>query len=197
MPVKMLLCDLLLNLCLMLCGYIFEAEVAECAASISVGLQEEGLIYCQSRLLCIINYNKILSIPVTCLLQFIHAITTIYLTDSKVFGPYMFPEIFEILWFCDSLIDCAIYVAAYDVLVHGQLAFNVNFKIDQALYIERLLFSGELLHTCTHYMRSAPVPGTVEDFWQMIWDQNIGLVVKLTKNVEGTLKKVYCVCILC
>ena len=124
---------------------------------------------------------------------------SIYLTDFKVFG----------ICSLKSLKFCGLVIPYSHVLymwwhmmswcIYGQLAFNMNFKIDQALYTERLLLSGELRHTCTHYMHSAPVPGTVEDFWQMIWDQNIGLVVKLTKNVEGTLKKVcaYRVCILC
>ena len=34
--------------------------------------------------------------------------------------------------------------------------------------------------TCT-----APVPGTVDDFWQMMWDQRINIVVMLTKTMEG------------
>ena len=42
-----------------------------------------------------------------------------------------------------------------------------------------------VLLSCT-----APIPGTVDDFWQMMWDQNIIMVVQLTKNVEGTLRKV-------
>ena len=31
----------------------------------------------------------------------------------------------------------------------------------------------------------APVPGTVDDFWQMMWDQRINMVVMLTKTMEG------------
>ena len=42
-----------------------------------------------------------------------------------------------------------------------------------------------VLLSCT-----APIPGTVDDFWQMMWDQNTIMVVQLTKNVEGTLRKV-------
>ena len=36
---------------------------------------------------------------------------------------------------------------------------------------------------------TAPVPGTVDDFWQMIWDQQINIVVMLTRTMEG--KKVH------
>ena len=36
---------------------------------------------------------------------------------------------------------------------------------------------------------TAPVPGTVDDFWQMIWDNRIDIVVMLTKTMEG--KKVH------
>ena len=32
----------------------------------------------------------------------------------------------------------------------------------------------------------APVPGTVDDFWQMAWDQQINIVVMLTKTMEGS-----------
>ena len=38
---------------------------------------------------------------------------------------------------------------------------------------------------------AAPAPGTVDDFWQMIWDQNMVMVIMLTKTMEGT--KV-CIC---
>ena len=31
----------------------------------------------------------------------------------------------------------------------------------------------------------APVPGTVDDFWQMILDQRINIVVMLTTTMEG------------
>ena len=34
-------------------------------------------------------------------------------------------------------------------------------------------------------MHTAPVPGTVDDFWQMIWDQSIYMVVMLTTTMEG------------
>ena len=34
-------------------------------------------------------------------------------------------------------------------------------------------------------MHIAPVPGTVDDFWQMIWDQRINMVVMLTRTMEG------------
>ena len=36
---------------------------------------------------------------------------------------------------------------------------------------------------------TAPIPGTVDDFWQMIWDNRIDIVVMLTKTMEG--KKVH------
>ena len=31
----------------------------------------------------------------------------------------------------------------------------------------------------------APAPGTVDDFWQMISDQRINMVVMLTRTMEG------------
>ena len=31
----------------------------------------------------------------------------------------------------------------------------------------------------------APVPGTVDDFWQMMWEQRINMVVMLTRTMEG------------
>ena len=33
---------------------------------------------------------------------------------------------------------------------------------------------------------TAPVPGTVDDFWQMIWDQRINIVVMLSRMMEGS-----------
>ena len=33
---------------------------------------------------------------------------------------------------------------------------------------------------------TAPVPGTVDDFWQMIWDQRINIVVMLSRTMEGS-----------
>ena len=33
------------------------------------------------------------------------------------------------------------------------------------------------------------MPGTVQDFWQMIWDQKIKTVVMLTKLMEGSKMK--------
>ena len=37
---------------------------------------------------------------------------------------------------------------------------------------------------------TAPVPATVGDFWQMIWDQRISIVVMLTRTMEGTKVRV-------
>ena len=35
------------------------------------------------------------------------------------------------------------------------------------------------------WFNAGPMPGTIEDFWQMIWDQKVKTVVMLTKLVEG------------
>ena len=40
----------------------------------------------------------------------------------------------------------------------------------------------------------APVPGTVDDFWQMIWDQRINMVIMLTRTVEGGKVCVHMTC---
>ena len=40
--------------------------------------------------------------------------------------------------------------------------------------------------TCLTSSLTAPVPGTVDDFWQMMWDQRINIVVMLTKTMEGS-----------
>ena len=40
----------------------------------------------------------------------------------------------------------------------------------------------------------APVPGTVDDFWQMIWDQRINMVVMLTRTMEGGKVCVHMTC---
>ena len=39
------------------------------------------------------------------------------------------------------------------------------------------------------WFNAGPMPETVEDFWQMIWDQKIKTIVMLTKLMEGDKPK--------
>ena len=38
-------------------------------------------------------------------------------------------------------------------------------------------------------INAGPMPGTVGDFWQMIWEQKVKTVVMLTKLMEGNKPK--------
>ena len=53
----------------------------------------------------------------------------------------------------------------------------------QSVYVLELLY--DVLIFCILSL-TAPVPGTVNDFWQMMWDQRINIVVMLTKTMEGS-----------
>ena len=37
----------------------------------------------------------------------------------------------------------------------------------------------------------SPLPGTVETFWQMIWQNETGIVVMLTKEIEAHKQKCF------
>lgn len=30
-----------------------------------------------------------------------------------------------------------------------------------------------------------PTPDTITDFWQMVWDENIAVIVMVTREIEG------------
>ena len=40
-------------------------------------------------------------------------------------------------------------------------------------------------------MLYSPLPGTVETFWQMIWQNETGIVVMLTKEIEAHKQKCF------
>lgn len=37
-----------------------------------------------------------------------------------------------------------------------------------------------------HYIATqGPLPGTIDDFWQMVWEQKVDVIAMLTREIEG------------
>lgn len=45
-----------------------------------------------------------------------------------------------------------------------------------------------------YIVAQAPVPETIEDFWTMVWEYDIPVIVMLAAEIEGrTVKEMFCV----
>jgi protein tyrosine phosphatase len=63
---------------------------------------------------------------------------------------------------------------------------NIKEGLEGSDYINANYISGEVPGSENTYISTqGPLPGTVGDFWRMVWEQNSKIVVMLTKEVEG------------
>ncbi|KRX15076.1 Tyrosine-protein phosphatase 1 [Trichinella nelsoni] len=82
-------------------------------------------------------------------------------------------------------------VLPYD---HNRVILNNNHSKKND-YINASFVNVRLADTdiCLNYIATqAPMENTVDDFWQMIWEQNVHTVVMLTDLYEGDVEKCYC-----
>ena len=78
------------------------------------------------------------------------------------------------------------YTNSYTTL--NQFCLHIICKsgmIVKTLFHNTIKFICMYMHVVQLMICTAPVPGTVDDFWQMIWDNRIDIVVMLTKTMEG------------
>lgn len=73
------------------------------------------------------------------------------------------------------------------IFIFGSLDDKTRVKLsgpDDYINASHITFSvGQTKH---HYLAAqGPLPTTVADFWRMIWEQDVDVVVMLTQEVEG------------
>lgn len=65
--------------------------------------------------------------------------------------------------------------------------------IEGSDYINANYISGEVKNSFHYYIAcQAPLESTMNDFWRMMWEQRIGVIVMLTSLEEGHLNKAHC-----